>query len=303
MRAPWNWSLDTSTLTSSNRLMVLCPYVFLITKHFIPPLKLQPTEVASAHWVPLRALLSAENRTVSFEDVSNRIAHQETGVKRWLLRAMLGKMMFAAIRLCPSESLHCNESIDGPPEPGLNEFYAPRSLLSTLFSRKEPNKAQHEQRLLLWGLTLGVMADFLDLFPPHTALQLWTYPTFTPWDVRFAVWAMSYRFKQQKMQEIATGHSNGPTAAAVEAGLDAVSVPKDADLKELGMGGLGSGVDHRRDSNTPGRLAFKSSAVATMLEGYYDIVRKAVAVALVGRTSAFVALAALLWVRYRRRFT
>jgi hypothetical protein len=33
--------------------------------------------------------------------------------------------------------------------------------------------------LLLWGLTLGILADFLDMLPPHQAVQLWKYPTFT----------------------------------------------------------------------------------------------------------------------------
>ncbi|KAK8200871.1 hypothetical protein M8818_006188 [Zalaria obscura] len=276
--------------------MVLCPYIFLITRSSLPPLKLQPTEVASTHWVPLRALLSAQQRTVSYEDVSNRLAHQETGVRRWLLRAMLGQMLFAAIRLMPSESLYCNT----PPVdeiPGSDEI-SKRSLLSFPWSRNKPPPAAHERPLMLWGLTLGVMADFLDLLPPHNALQLWTYPTFTPWDVRLTVWAMSYKFKQRKTREIKSGRRSGPAVSAVEEGLDAVSTPKDEQLKEVGIGGLGSGIDNRKTALD--RMGFRSSAVATMLEGYYDIVRKAVAVALIGRVSAFTALLAILWARYRR---
>ncbi|KAK4997943.1 hypothetical protein LTR28_013820, partial [Elasticomyces elasticus] len=246
--------------------MVLCPYVFLLTRHDVPPLRLQPTEVASTHWVSLRALLSPAQRTVSYEDVSNRLANQETGVKRWMLRAMLGQMLFAAIRLVPSESLYCGTTPSNLQQDYGDTMYKKRSFL-TSYLRKGFTPVPQDTPLLLWGLTLGVMADFLDLLPPHDALALWTYPTFTPWDVRLTIWAMSYGFKARKRSEIQRGHASGPPAAAVEEGLDAVAVPAvmQGMSSEVGLGGLGSGVE-RRDGN-----GYRSSAVGTMLEGYYDI--------------------------------
>lgn len=40
-----------------------------------------------------------------------------------------------------------------------------------------------DRNLLQWGLTLGVLTDFLNLLPPHDAEDLWQYPTFTAPDV------------------------------------------------------------------------------------------------------------------------
>ncbi|GAB1733842.1 hypothetical protein NU195Hw_g7235t1 [Hortaea werneckii] len=196
-------------------LMVLCPYVFLLTTPHIPPLRLQPTEVAATHWVPLRSLQSPSQRTVAFEDVSSRLANQETGVKKWMLSLILGKMMFAAINLLPTESLHSAET--PAPDTGVQlqdnrhvQEPSPLSIpgLRNLFSQltnPDPNPPKQDSPLLLWGLTLGVISDFLDLIPPHNALELWTYPTFSPLDVRFVVWLMTYRFKQRKRAELQAG--------------------------------------------------------------------------------------------------
>ena len=92
-------------------LMVLCPYVFLLEQHKTPPLRLQPTEVASIHWVPLRCLLAPELRTFEYQDVSSRMAGQKQGFKRTFFRLLTGLMMFAALRLAPSETIHV-----APPE-------------------------------------------------------------------------------------------------------------------------------------------------------------------------------------------
>ncbi|KAI7215587.1 hypothetical protein KC333_g5367 [Hortaea werneckii] len=196
-------------------LMVLCPYVFLLSTPHIPPLRLQPTEVAATHWVPLRSLQSPAQRTVAFEDVSSRLANQETGVKKWMLSLILGKMMFAAINLLPTESLHSAET--PAPDTGVqlqdNRHIQEPSPFSISGLRKtfsqltnpDPNPPKQDSPLLLWGLTLGVISDFLDLIPPHNALELWTYPTFSPLDVRFVVWLMTYRFKQRKRAELQAG--------------------------------------------------------------------------------------------------
>src|SRR4051812_21731249 len=85
--------------------MVLCPYIFILAGMTVPPLVLQPTEVASAHWVPLRALLSPSLRTFEYVDLSSRYARQGSPVLRAVLRVLLGKMRFSAVQLIPSESL------------------------------------------------------------------------------------------------------------------------------------------------------------------------------------------------------
>jgi len=269
--------------------MVLCPYVFLVTRHKTPPLRLQPTEVASTHWVPLTALLSSGQRGVILEDVSRRLANQETGVRRWMLRAMVGKMVFASIHLLPSESLHCTAS------PAESSSTVEASWSTKVLHPSGTRPAAHESPLMLWGLTLGVLADFLDLLPPHTALSLWTYPTFTPWDVRFAIWALSYRFRQKKAREIQLIQESRAPPTVVEEGRDGVSMPQQGRVREAGIHGLSTGTDQAFF-----RTELKSSAVGTMLEGYYDIVRKAVAVALIGRASAALLLIAWLLTKARR---
>lgn len=259
-------------------LMVLCPYIFLITRHGTPPLRLQPTEVASCHWVPLFELLSHHNRTIRRESVGSRLANQETGVRKWIADLMVGKMIFSAIQLKPSETVLCTTSpaVQDPPLP------LSASILRTLGLSSEYTT---DPPLLLWGLTLGVMADFLDLLPPHTAFSLWTYPTFTPPDLRFVIWAMTYSFKRRKAADVQRiRETRLPDVEAVELGLESVSMPDEERLRQAGISGLSTGV-----ARTEGETKRVGSAVSTMLEGYYDIVRKAIAIALVGRSVAFVA--------------
>ncbi|KAK3636626.1 hypothetical protein LTR56_014099 [Elasticomyces elasticus] len=273
-------------------LMVLCPYVYLLHTHHIPPLKLQPTEVAATHWVPLRSLLAKEQRTVVGEDVSSRLAEQETGVRRWVCRLMLGRMMFAAINLLPTESLHSAET--PAPDTGVNvgavrvednrhtpptytsraKALASRVYRSDVFSQYPAQPT--EGPLLLWGLTLGVIADFLDLLPPHNALTLWTYPTFTPLDVRFWVWLLTYRFKERKRVELQAGSSvmmHRPSFGGASESLASSSDGKEGvaakevveRVDETGLHGLGTG-----SGVASGELGVRGrkAAVATMLEGW-----------------------------------
>nr|POE53306.1 uncharacterized protein c14c4.10c [Quercus suber] len=317
-------------------LLVLCPYVFILTTHKLPPLKLQPTEVAATHWVPIRSLQAPSQRTVAFEDVSSRLANQETGVKRWMLSLILGKMMFAAINLLPTESLHSAET---PAPDAPVQLQDNRHIPSTSYSRLTNTISRvyrsdifnqfpappKEGPLLLWGLTLGVISDFLDLIPPHNALTLWTYPTFTPLDVRFSVWLLTYNFKQRKRVELQSGtvpsenggfhrpafggvtESLASSASAIAESTVLVERPDETGFHGLGTGSVIHG-EQRPD---------KKAAVSTMLEGfveilaqiilpashtessdrYYDIVRRGVAVALVGRASVVVAVAAMIWHR------
>ena len=330
-------------------LLVLCPYIFLLTTPAIPPLRLQPTEVAATHWVPIRRLQAPEARTVAFEDVSSRLANQETGLKKWMYSCILGNMMFAGISLLPTESLH--SSAIGTALDLQDNRYAPlthwdsirnfgiRIYRSDFFGSFPP--LPPEGPLLLWGLTLGVMSDFLDLIPPHNALTLWTYPTFTPLDVRLVVWLMTYRFKARKRAELQAGmEPPGPPGMAVgnpafgyasesiaprygaqdfPSRLTDPNTLTDSTVivdrpDETGLHGLGTGVVGEGKRN-------KKPAVSTMLEGcverlvpyllpevtnrarYYDIVRRAVALALVGRAMAGMVVAVWVyrrWVRGRR---
>ncbi|KAK5703019.1 hypothetical protein LTR97_003965 [Elasticomyces elasticus] len=229
--------------------------------------------------------------------------------------------MFAAINLLPTESLHSAET--PAPDTGANaggvrvednrhnpptyssraKALASRVYRSDIFNQYPTQPT--EGPLLLWGLTLGVIADFLDLLPPHNALTLWTYPTFTPLDVRFWVWLLTYRFKERKRVELQAGSSvmmHRPSFGGASESLASSSDGKagvarkevEERVDETGLHGLGTGSGVGGvDLGVRGRKA----AVATMLEGYYDIVRRAVGVALVGRASVLVLV---MWMALRR---
>ncbi|KAK8200175.1 uncharacterized protein BKA78DRAFT_228065, partial [Phyllosticta capitalensis] len=306
-------------------LMVLCPYVYVMTSAEPPALRLQPNEVASAHWVSVRALLSPGQRTFWHEDISNRLARQEFGLKRAFLRVTLGKMIFAAVRLIPSQSCFASTIPGFVPDDVVVDTSASTSSsssssgsswrsmpLARLLPAAETSPAT-ETPLLLWGLTLGIMADFLDLLPPHNSVRLWTYPTFTSPDVRFILWALSYRFRSRKAKEVLAvldtpepvpkpieGADKGGVTA-IEEGLEAMGTrndesvvivqPEEGDADTTPESGI-SGLGVERYYSRLGRKRTRSSAIGVLLDGYYDLVRKAVAVASVGRVSVVVAAVA-----------
>lgn len=277
-------------------LMVLCPYIYLLTSPEYPAQRLQPAEVASTHWVPLRALLSPALRTYEYADVSSRLAWSKFSVN--LLQCMLHKMMFAAIRLVPSSSTYCSSIPGFVPEgsaPNSSFFGKAKEILQG----PEANYPTSQQPLLLWGLTLGVISDLLEHIPPHNALELWTYPTFPDWDVRFTMWAMSYSFRKRKSAEL---------NAVAEFYADSMEEQKEAETGEssepeapgeVGIAGLGVGRHWGKTGRE--KLAARGAAVNTMLEGYYPIVRRAVAVALLGRVTVVSLLVAYAWNKYSLR--
>ncbi|KAI5819121.1 NUDIX family hydrolase [Pyronema omphalodes] len=276
-------------------LMVLCPFVFLLTSPNPPPLCLQPTEVASAHWVPLRTLLAPEFRTVAQSDVTDRLAQRYTGwvgkVVRYGLRLSLGRMEYAAIRLWPTLSVYSSFG---------NDFL------------KEPASGNFDNSLILWGLTLGIVEDFMDMLPPvGGALGLWNWPTFTAWDVRAVVSVLTNSVRKRNF-EIAKKE-------AVETiMLKENGEPKDTELAkmedsvvDLGeeMGESTVLVKRPRALSEPRKFELKArgererlSSVNTLLQGYFPLVRKAVWITLVGRVVIGGAvITAMLW-KVKNRF-
>jgi hypothetical protein len=356
--------------------MILCPYIFLLTSPS-PRLRLQPTEVASAHWVPLRYLLHPSMRTYESADVSSRLSNQAQGTLYSLfLKYSLGRMLFSAVKLVPTETVFCPDSPGfGPeltspaPRTTLQRLTAVPATLTqyskSLLTLSAPASSSTDRPLLLWGLTLGVIADFLELLPPHDALSLWTYPTFSAPDVRLAIWGLSYHFRAEKARRLAearrrsashAGDGEGSGMAEIEVGMDSVPLPRGrrlsmsimeaagrvveeaepsvvvgvplprspqdrlmarqerADIEErpsspppeVGIAGLGASQPLRRRSHNDEtskreRRSSRSSRVGFMLEGYYDIMRRAVALALVGRAAALVATIWWIIAAWRRR--
>ena len=259
-------------------LMVLCPFVFLLTRYDLPPLRLQPSEVSSVHWVSMRALLAPSLRTYERADVADRLARRGGGFLRSVLRLMLGQMLFAAVRLIPSESVHCSSA------PGFIPLQTTKSLstfledaIVPLFSRDYASSSKYDRPLLLWGLTHGIVADFLDLLPTSNSFKLWTWPTFSPWDLRLMVWFMTYRLHKRKVQELDFKQQGSPTV--IEEGLDTLGAQKNR-WQPHGVHMDGLGLNGSQHASHP---ASSAGAIGHLLEGHYDLLRRAVAVTLMMR--------------------
>lgn len=252
--------------------MVLCPFIFVLTSPLSPSLLPQPTEVAATHWVPLRALLSPSLRTRELVDVSSRLGKRDGPLIRGMLYLLLGKMTFSAVHLIPSESVFAS-SIHG--------FIPDPSKKATFFSGLSrgsfgvPSSTAQAGPLLLWGLTLGVLADLLEMLPPHNAIELWQYPTFTTLDLRLLIYLFTYKLRKDNARYLNAG--SWPSQPATDASTAAVAVSEAEPLQmkpnQVGIGGLGVG-------------AKETHALSLMLSGYYERMNIAIAVFLSMRIAA-----------------
>lgn len=159
----------------SHHLLTLCPYVFVLKTTGLPSLRIQESEVANAHWVPISNLLDPRSRAEETVDLSSRLAGSNTSFKRSLMRTVCGVMHFSAIRMDPSVSV---------------------SSRHTITERAGKDEIDHEKEhdLLLWGLTLGVIIDLLDLVQvtgTPRARDLWQLPTFSAPDLNTILWLLS----------------------------------------------------------------------------------------------------------------
>ncbi len=263
-------------------IMVLCPFVFLWIQPDIPPLKLQPTEVASTHWVPLRVLLSPSSRTHEYVDVADRFARRGGVVLKTILRSILGKMQFSAIELIPSESLFCSSTAEffSPPEASVQKEDSVKEKLYNWYRGDHAGFSNKPRPLLLWGLTLGMLADFLDQLPPYNAVQLWSHPNFTSLDVRWIVNLLTISLKRRNIARLRNGGIQNQTALDTDA--EAVATGDNPWF----IGGLSDGM---KRLNT-GTNATKSYAVGVLLDGYYDRARTGVWLAVATRIIGTVAI-------------
>ena len=281
--------------------MVLCPFIYLLTGNESPNLKLQPTEVAATHWVPLRVLLSSSFRTLEYVDVSQRLASMGGLITRLAFRSLVGSMQFSAIRLKPTESLYCNSTPGFVPEDGPE----PRSLFQRWKGWCLSNQADSNDQgrpLLLWGLTLGVLADFLDMLPPHTAVQQWNYPTFTSPDLRTIVKLVTYHLRKRNTLQVKSGARRRPSNTAMDSQTAALPVTESTqsnhDHNEVGIGGLGVGRYYGPSDKDPDGRTY---AVGIMLRGYYDRLRVALWIFFAWRVAIGSTAAAYAWKLLRHR--
>lgn len=151
--------LDDREITTSlgkRLLMVLSPYVFVQTSPFSPIPDLQPSEVASAHWIPLSLLYTPTPKWgVTSVDIASRLAPKSPAV-RWALRVLVGKMDFRCI-LLPNKPIAVAETDED------DEIVSPRiNTNGELIGNSIHDVEQGERpELKLWGLTLGMTLDLL----------------------------------------------------------------------------------------------------------------------------------------------
>ncbi|KAL4786722.1 hypothetical protein BJX76DRAFT_320602 [Aspergillus varians] len=282
-------------------LMVLCPYVFLLTGCDSPVLELQPDEVASTHWVSLNALLSPSSRTVEHVDMTQRLASTGGLMARLASRTMMGYMQFSAIRLNPTETLQCSINL----KRSLRAAQKTTTWLEQCRSMlcKSQNSSNQTPPLLLWGLTLGILADFLDMLPPHTAVQLWNYPNFTSPDLRLIVNLLTYRLRKHNMHQVRFGARRRPSNTAIDgetAALPVVEMHEQDDHNQVGIGGLGVGRYYGPSDRSSDGSAY---AVGIMLRGYYQKIRVALYIFAAWRVTMGSVAALCVWRYLRRRLT
>ena len=266
--------------------MVLCPFIFILTCREVPPLQLQPSEVAAVHWISLRALLSSTYRTYESCNISDRLTRQGGWFIRPALRLLFGKMLYPAIHLVPTESLFCSSAQDFIP----NENSSSSDIVKigrTALNWLSPDHSKihrTKQPLLLWGLTYGIVNDFLDLLPSHDCRKIWTWPTFSHRDIQLVLWMITYHFRQQRRQSLST-NTTQPTRI-IEEGL--------ATEVERGQ------IDRLTPVNSPHRPS-ESGVTGQMLDGYYSLVKKALLITFLCRLGTGSALATVLLKRFQRK--
>lgn len=162
-----------------------------------------------------------------------------------------------------------------------------QNLKAGLFQTSKP--PHRPQQLLLWGLTLGIVSDLLEKLPPHNAVELWRYPTFTAPDLRLITWLLTYNLRKRNYEALRNGTALNQTAVDLTSAALAVE-PEEDRSNDVGIGGLGI---HKKGS---------THAVGVMLEGYYEKVRLAVAIFVTLRLGVgAVGVAALMKLWRRRR--
>ena len=200
-----------------------------------------------------------------------------------ITRVTAGYMLFGGIRLKPTESLYCSTASGFIPETRTLDTWTECAthVISNAFTGYPAQPVEDDRSLVLWGLTMGIAADFLEMLDIHATSRLWYWPTFSPPDLRFIISLLTYRFRLQKMRELTTTTGRpGPNDVRVS-GFDALTFTTSA-MRQ----GIGS------ESGIAGGL---------LLEGYFDRLFKALYVALFARFGFGLTLMAFLVQRYRRR--
>ncbi|KAI9088739.1 NUDIX hydrolase domain-like protein [Phlyctochytrium arcticum] len=181
---------------SGKPIMVLCPFVYLQLTPATPPLTLTPEEIASIHWIPLSFFLAAARNSRRWRPITFPIARHLLPARLFLtgsgtrviphtwLRVGLEKPLFWIFGSYSYKGLLLPSSVGEivTPLPTPHHTRRPSSGLLDLqphhvaaIEHTAHSGQSTADRLLLWGLTLWMTSDLVDLCHdpnevPETAL-------------------------------------------------------------------------------------------------------------------------------------
>ncbi|KAF9144601.1 hypothetical protein BG015_000063 [Linnemannia schmuckeri] len=163
---------DRELWTSFGRvfLMVLSPFVYIQLSPSTPPLKPQPDEVASVHWQPLSLFLDRLEKPQWTPMTINLSSKLTPRLSRTFLRGLFGTMSLHSVEMpYRPEFVLRTTSSSAPSRLQQSTGDLSSSTLSSgatttkVVIDYEPEWDPEHKPLKLWGLTLQMMADLLEL--------------------------------------------------------------------------------------------------------------------------------------------
>ncbi|KAL8831013.1 MAG: hypothetical protein Q9191_001109 [Dirinaria sp. TL-2023a] len=253
----------------------------LITDHCITIGNL-PEQLVTTWW--------SKQPTFERSDVSDRFFPRGNHVMKSILRVMVGQLLFTARRLVPTESTYSRSiSNYAPPNAqALSQRSNPVHKLNRIWQGSETLVSYKEPPLILWGLTYGILANFLGLMPSDDQTKMWDWPTLSSWDVRLVIWLTTYKFRASKMRKLIN-----PASAAGQIKEPQVGASLDSMDNSTFTASDATSVQNKRPTSL--------DTVGDMLDGYFERLRIAIWIALALRVSASTITALLLFRRYRNR--
>jgi 8-oxo-dGTP pyrophosphatase MutT (NUDIX family) len=145
---------------ATKTIMTLCSHVFVLTDPEVK-LTIQPTEVADAFWHPVSELFKPSYWGREYVHLGKRLGLENSWIfprcTHWVINKLVGDMYFGAIDLWRSDV-----EAGTPPEK-------------------------------LWGLTLGIIVDLLEVCQPGSVVSLVEPPQMVHWDTRLVTRLLSVR--------------------------------------------------------------------------------------------------------------
>ncbi|KAF9195328.1 hypothetical protein BGZ51_002843 [Haplosporangium sp. Z 767] len=167
---------DRELWTSFGRvfLMVLSPFVYIQLSPSTPPLKPQPDEVASVHWQPLSLFLDRLENPQWTPMTINLSSKLTPRLSRTFLRSLFGTMSLHSVEMPyrpefilrtqqQQDRMGFNTSNLAASTASVSGSLTAASSTTTTVLDFEPEWDPDHRPLKLWGLTLQMMADLLEL--------------------------------------------------------------------------------------------------------------------------------------------